>query len=254
MINWLPIVFTLLLTMYHTTVGFFRGATRVKVFSTVGMCTSKDIGSGGMLTGAMEASRSDHSIYTAENQYGRHANDSAYMKLALRHAQFAFREKEVPIGAVIVDAEGNVIATGRNRVESTHDASNHAEIYALKRAAKVRGNWRLSDCTLFSTLEPCAMCLGAIQSFRLRRVVYGAKDIRLGACGSWVDLCGNTTHPFHQVKVEGGLLADESSILLKRFFQMRRRESTLHDDLGKRKDTEEQIDRGFGFEQDKTFA
>ena len=160
-------------------------------------------------------------------------NNEFYMKLALRHAQHSFREKEVPIGSVIADANGVVIATGRNQVESLKDGCAHAEILCLRKAAKVIGNWRLHDCTLYTTLEPCPMCLGAIQSFRIKKVVYGASDHRLGACGSWVNLV-NAQHPFHLVELEGGVLQEESSTLLKRFFQMRRREQ-LNDPI---------IDRG----------
>lgn len=154
----------------------------------------------------------------AENQ------DAHFMRLALRHAQWAFREKEVPIGAVLVDEGGRVIAAARNSVESRKDASAHAELSVLKKASQVLGNWRLQNCTLYTTVEPCAMCMGAAQGFRVRRLVYGAADHRLGACGSWVNLA-DTNHPFCNVEVTGGVLADESSILLRRFFQLRRREA-----------------------------
>eukprot|EP01041_Mallomonas_annulata_P004603 gene4603-9142_t len=146
-----------------------------------------------------------------------------FMKLALRHAQHAFREKEVPIGAVVVDGNGTVLATARNRVEHFKDATAHAEIQCLRAASELRGNWRLSDCTLYTTVEPCAMCMGAIQGFRVRKVVYAAKDHRLGALGSWINMV-DAEHPFHKVEVQGGILEEDSSILLKRFFQMRRRE------------------------------
>ena len=151
-----------------------------------------------------------------------------YMRLALRHAQHAFREKEVPIGAVIVDSNGIVLATARNQVETKHDVTAHAEIECLRKVTKLRNNWRLPDCTLYSTLEPCPMCLGAIQASRIKRVVYAAPDLRVGACGSWVDLV-TSKHPFHTVELKSGLLQEESSILLKRFFQMRRRESTTRE-------------------------
>lgn len=150
--------------------------------------------------------------------------DLAFMKLALRHAQHAFREKEVPIGAVVVDGEGKVLSASRNRVEALKDASAHAEILALRRAATVQGNWRLLNCTLYTTLEPCAMCMGAAQSFRVKRVVFGAKDHRLGACGSWINLI-ESLHPFQTVDIKGGILQDESSNLMKRFFHQRRREN-----------------------------
>lgn len=150
--------------------------------------------------------------------------DEHYMRLALRHAQHSFREKEVPIGAVIVDSDGTVLATSRNQVETENDVTAHAELSCIRKATKIKKNWRLTGCTLYSTLEPCPMCMGAIQASRISKVVYGAPDIRMGACGSWIDLVGSK-HPFHDVEVVGGLLHDESSIMLKRFFQMRRRET-----------------------------
>lgn len=146
------------------------------------------------------------------------------MRLALRHAQHAFREKEVPIGAVLVDENGIVLAAARNRVESLNDATAHAEMECLRMASRVSGNWRLLNSTLYTTLEPCAMCTGAMQAFRVKRVVYAAPDTRLGALGSWVDLVA-AEHPFHQLEVERGMCEDESALLLKRFFQMRRREN-----------------------------
>ena len=172
---------------------------------------------------------------------GAKNQDVHYMRLALRHAQWAFREKEVPIGAVLVDEDGRVIAAARNSVESRKDASAHAELSVLKKASQVLGNWRLQNCTLYTTVEPCAMCMGAAQGFRVRRLVYGAADHRLGSCGSWVNLV-DTNHPFCNVEIMGGVLADESSILLRRFFQLRRREAAesknnpfIHDGEGQEK-------------------
>ena len=172
--------------------------------------------------------------------------DEHYMKLALKHAQYAFREKEVPIGAVVVDENGDVISASRNRVEEDCDASAHAEINALRKAAKFKNNWRLIGCTLYSTLEPCPMCMSAIQSFRIKRVVYAAKDTRLGACGSYIDLVDNFKHPFHKIEVINGLLEEESSSLLKRFFLLRRREN----EEAKSTDnyTDRSVDRGVEFE------
>lgn len=152
--------------------------------------------------------------------------DEHYMRLALRHAQHSFREKEVPIGAIIVDSNGVILATSRNQVEAKTDVTAHAEITCIRRASQLQNNWRLSGCTLYSTLEPCPMCMGAIQASRITKVVYGASDVRMGACGSWVDLV-QPKHPFHTVEVKGGLLNVESSLLLKRFFQMRRKESAM---------------------------
>ena len=150
--------------------------------------------------------------------------DEHFMRLALRHAQHSFREKEVPVGAVIVDANGIILAASRNEVEAKNDVTAHAEISCIRKVAQMKNNWRLSDCTLYSTLEPCPMCMGAVQASRIKRVVFGAPDIRMGACGSWINLI-DSKHPFHDVEVVGGLLEEESSTLLKRFFQMRRREA-----------------------------
>lgn len=155
--------------------------------------------------------------------YDEGNKDINFMKLALRHAQFAFREEEVPIGAVVVDEDGLVIASSRNRVESLQDASSHAEIDVLKKAAEVKKNWRLLNCTLYTTLEPCPMCLGAIYAFRIKRLVYGANDKRVGSCGSWINIPA-MNHPYHSLNISSGVLADESEVLLKRFFQSRRRD------------------------------
>ena len=149
--------------------------------------------------------------------------DETFMRLALRQAQHAFREREVPIGAVIVDENGVVLSASRNNVGETNDATCHAEINCIRSASALLKNWRLNNCTLYSTLEPCPMCLGAIQAARIKRVVYGAKDNRLGATGTWVDL--NKDHPFHQLKIEGGLLEEDSALLLRRFFQEVRQKS-----------------------------
>lgn len=153
-------------------------------------------------------------------------NDDHYMRLALRHAQLAYRQKEVPIGAVIVDDEqGLVLSTARNSVEKLTDGTAHAEMLAIRKAVKVHENWRLNNCTLYTTLEPCPMCMGAIQSSRIKRIVYGTKDPRLGACGSWVDLVHDNKHPFHQVEVTSGVCEYECSDILKRFFRWRRKEN-----------------------------
>lgn len=174
-------------------------------------------------------------------------SDSNYthlMRLALRHAQHAFREKEVPIGAVITDSEGRVIATGRNQVEKMQDPTCHAEINCIRAAAAVQNNWRLIGHTLYTTLEPCPMCMGAIQAARIKRVVYGAKDLRLGALGSWIDMAQDKKHPFHDVDIHGGVLENESGALLSRFFLLRRRE------LASANVTDSSLfDRGYDFKQ-----
>ena len=148
-------------------------------------------------------------------------SDQYFMKLAIRHAQTAYREREVPIGAVLVDNNGAVIAASRNQVEAQQDATAHAEVECLRKASKILNNWRLLNCTLYTTLEPCPMCLSAIQHFRVKRLVYGARDIRLGSCGSFVNLA---KHPFNSVEITGGVLEEESKTLLKRFFQGLRKE------------------------------
>ena len=159
--------------------------------------------------------------------------DDHFMRLALRHAQLAYRQKEVPIGAVVVDTEtGKVLSTARNSVEKQMDGTGHAEMIAIQKAMQVVGNWRLSNCTLYTTLEPCPMCMGAIQSCRVGKVVYGAKDHRLGACGSWIDLVNEKQHPFHTVEVQGGVCEVECGDILKRFFRWRRSEAKSSGDRG----------------------
>lgn len=167
----------------------------------------------------------NNSNLAVTNQDGVHfsSKDESFMHLALRQAQHAYREGEVPIGAIVVSSDGVVLSASRNRIEATNDATAHAEIDCMRKASKLINNWRLVDCTLYSTLEPCAMCLSAMQSFRIKRIIYGANDHRLGACGSWIDL-GNMKHPFHKIEISGGLLASESSLLLRRFFQSKRME------------------------------
>lgn len=161
-------------------------------------------------------------------QLSQSERDRHYMQLALRHAQNAFRSKEVPIGAVIVDnATGKVLATSRNKVEELRDITAHAEIDCIKKASALKQNWRLINCTLYSTLEPCPMCLGAIQLSRITRLVYGASDNRLGACGSYIDM---QDHPYHSIEIEGGIKAEECANLLKRFFQLRRQEGREDED------------------------
>lgn len=144
--------------------------------------------------------------------------DETFMRLALRHAQHAYREQEVPIGAILVNENNQVVSYGRNHIEASKDATAHAEVDCLRKASQVLNNWRLLNCTLYTTLEPCPLCLSSMQAFRIKRVVYGAKDPRLGACESYFKLL-EKPHPFHQIEVTGGILAEESSILLRRFFQ-----------------------------------
>ena len=148
------------------------------------------------------------------------ATDVRYMGMALEQARAAAVAGEVPVGAVVVH-RGQVIATGRNAPVQAHDPSAHAEIVALRAAAQALGNYRLEDCELFVTLEPCAMCSGAVLHARLKRVVFGAADPKTGAAGSVVNLFAQPQLN-HQTKVVGGVLADEGAQLLKAFFKGRR--------------------------------
>jgi tRNA(adenine34) deaminase len=153
-------------------------------------------------------------------------HDERFMRLALAAAKQASDEGEVPVGAVLV-FEGEVIATGFNRPIGQHDPSAHAEIAALRAAAAVLSNYRLPGCTLYVTLEPCAMCAGAMMHARLARVVYGAADPKTGACGSVVNLFAEEKLN-HHTSVTGGVLAAECSTMLSAFFAERRRQSRMN--------------------------
>jgi tRNA(adenine34) deaminase len=148
------------------------------------------------------------------------AADADFMQQALVRAQHAWTLGEVPVGAVVVK-DGAVIATGFNRPIGGHDPTAHAEIMALRAAAATLGNYRLPGCTLYVTLEPCAMCAGAMMHARLTRVVYGASDPKTGACGSVVDLFAEEKLN-HHTEVLGGVMAEQCADLLKRFFAERR--------------------------------
>ncbi len=144
------------------------------------------------------------------------------MQLALAQAALAAQAGEVPVGAVVV-CNGDVIATGRNAPIEGHDPTAHAEIAALRAAAQALGNYRLPDCTLYVTLEPCAMCSGAMLHARLKRVVFGAPDPKTGAAGSVINLF-DQPQLNHQTALQGGVMADESAAMLKSFFSQRREE------------------------------
>ena len=154
---------------------------------------------------------------------------SKFMELALRQARRAGRRGEVPIGAVVVErlpgGRYRILSRARNMVERKNDASAHAELLALQNAARRKKNWRLSNTTLYSTLEPCPMCLSAAQAFRVSSVVYGAPDLRLGAVRTHINLLDIVEHPFHTIgEVVPDVCTDESSALLKDFFRRRRKE------------------------------
>lgn len=148
--------------------------------------------------------------------------DEDWMRHALRLAERAEREDdEIPVGAVLVDAEGHVLGEGWNRNIVEHDPSAHAEIVALRAAGRARGNHRLVGCTLYVTLEPCAMCAMALVHARLARVVYAATDPKTGAAGSVFDLLADARHN-HRVEVAGGVLADEAGRMLTNYFRRKR--------------------------------
>lgn len=148
--------------------------------------------------------------------------DADFMALALDEARLAAAAGEVPVGAVVV-RQGRVIASGRNALLGGHDPTAHAEIMALRAAATALGNYRLGECELFVTLEPCAMCSGAILNARLKRVVFGAPEPRTGAAGSVINVFSQTGLN-HQTGCQGGVLAEESRALMQDFFRQRRLE------------------------------
>jgi len=148
--------------------------------------------------------------------------DVIFMRQALDQARNAWALGEVPVGALIVK-DGQVIATGFNQPIGTHDPTAHAEIMALRAAAAILGNYRLPGCELFVTLEPCAMCAGAMMHARLARVVFGASDPKTGACGSIVNLF-EQGQLNHHTQLTGGVMAQECSVLLKEFFAERRKD------------------------------
>jgi tRNA(adenine34) deaminase len=147
-------------------------------------------------------------------------SDRDFMQLALEQAHHAWKLGEVPVGAVVVK-DGVVIASGFNQPIGKHDPTAHAEIVALRAAAEKLGNYRLPGCELYVTLEPCAMCSGAMMHARLARVVYGASDPKTGVCGSVLNLF-EQERLNHHTEVAGGVMADEASAILKAFFAERR--------------------------------
>jgi len=148
-------------------------------------------------------------------------DDESGMRLALREAGASDAADEVPVGAVVV-REGLVIGRGHNQVEGLQDATAHAEILAIGAASNALGSWRLGDCTLYVTLEPCAMCAGAIILARLGRLVFGAADPKAGACSSVLDVI-REPRLNHRLEVASGMLAEECGAVLKEFFARKRR-------------------------------
>jgi tRNA(adenine34) deaminase len=153
------------------------------------------------------------------------SSDEYFMNEALVEAKKAFTNNEVPVGAVLVH-RGEIISRAHNQVEALQDATAHAEILCIKRAASYAQNWRLKGMVLYCTLEPCSMCAGAMLLSRIDTLVWGAFDIRHGANGSWVDILGKE-HPIHCLNVRKGILQQECGALIKDFFQKRRLLNTL---------------------------
>jgi len=147
-------------------------------------------------------------------------DDEQGMRAALREAERSAAEDEVPVGCVIVH-DGTIVGRGHNQVEKLQDATAHAEIVAIGAASNALGSWRLNECTLYVTLEPCAMCAGAIVLARLGRMVYGATDPKAGACGSVLDVI-HEPRLNHRVEVANGVLAEECGGLLRQFFARKR--------------------------------
>ncbi|MEW2461625.1 MULTISPECIES: tRNA adenosine(34) deaminase TadA [unclassified Microbacterium] len=149
------------------------------------------------------------------------AADRTAMQRALVLAAEAAADAEIPVGAVVLDAQGRMLAEGRNTRETTHDPTGHAEVVALRAAAAALGSWNLDGCTLVVTLEPCLMCAGAILQARVGRVVFGAWDDKAGAAGSMYDVLRDRRLPY-RAEVIGGVDEEASTALLRDFFAQRR--------------------------------
>jgi len=161
------------------------------------------------------------------------AGHERWMRVALDEAMRGAEEGEVPVGAVVVLAD-RIVGRGHNRTQATHDPTAHAEVLAIGAAGDAIGDWRLAGADLYVTLEPCAMCAGAIQLGRLRRVIFGPRDPKFGGCGSVLNILQEPRFN-HQVEAIEGVLAEESRFVLRRFFQQLRKqgnESAVPDPFG----------------------
>lgn len=145
-----------------------------------------------------------------------------YMNEAIKEANLAMQAGEIPVGAILV-CNGEIIARAHNQREQDHDPLGHAEIIVLRKGANVQNNWRLENCTLYVTLEPCAMCAGAIVSARIKRLIFGAYDAEAGGCGSrWAIIQEN---PWHTVEMIGGVMEEKCRIQIKNYFSRMRKET-----------------------------
>jgi tRNA(adenine34) deaminase len=161
------------------------------------------------------------------NQQSQHAKmqvlDESIMRQCLALARAAEKKGEVPVAAIVVDSSGTIIAKAGNIRESKKTVLGHAELACLQRACKKLDSWRLANCTMYVTLEPCTMCAAAIMQARISRIVFGAYDPKSGALGSVVDL-SLAKHLHHKIEVHGGVLETECSLMLKDFFKKRRQD------------------------------
>lgn len=146
--------------------------------------------------------------------------EEKFMKEAMKEAMKALKRDEVPVGCVIVK-DNKIVGRGYDKRESTNDSTAHSEIIAIRKAAKKLGDWRLEDCDLYVTLEPCAMCLGASILARIRRIIYGAENPKFGAISSVINLLDYKWN--HKIKVVSGILKDECSEILKQYFKNKRK-------------------------------
>ncbi len=146
--------------------------------------------------------------------------DQSFMRAAFHEATAALDHEDVPVGAVVVH-EGRIIGRGRNQREQLQDPTAHAEMIAITAAASHLSSWRLEGCTMYVTLEPCAMCAGALVLARMPRLVFGAPDPKAGACGSLFNLCADDRLN-HRVEITGGVMAEDCSMVLREFFAMQR--------------------------------
>jgi len=147
--------------------------------------------------------------------------DLIFMKEALAEAELAFKEEEVPVGAVIVSPEGEIIGKGRNQIIKLSDPTAHAEILAIREACKNLGNFRLLGCKIYVTLEPCPMCAYALVLTRIEELIFATRDEKTGACGSIYNIAQDLRLN-HRIKIREGLLKEEAQNLLKNFFKLRR--------------------------------
>ena len=163
------------------------------------------------------------------------AEINAWMQRLLRRAERLGAAGEIPVSAVVLDAEGRCIGHGSNRREWASDPLGHAELVALRQASLILGDWRLNQCTLIVTLEPCPMCAGALVQARVGQVIYGAHDPKRGGLGSTIDLSKHSS-AHHHMKVTGGVMEPEASALLGRWFRQRRQRSGENGAVRSRRD------------------